>query len=67
MIIVKRVLEVNEDTPELHVVGAVNDPPKKTRLSAPLVLPSRTYSRPPRPELAVLGWSIRATRLANRE
>jgi hypothetical protein len=61
----KEVLEVKEeDTPELHVVVAANGPIKKTSLSAPLVLPSRSYTRPPRAELAVLGWSNRAIRLA---
>jgi hypothetical protein len=63
----REVPEVREDkTPELHIVGAANGASKKSRLSVPLVLPSRTYTRPPRPEVAVLGWSIRAIRLAGR-
>jgi hypothetical protein len=69
MINVKRELPElkDEDTPELQVVVAANGPIKQTCLSAPLVLPSRTYTRPPRPELAVLGWSNRAIRLAARK
>jgi hypothetical protein len=53
-----------DDTPELKVLGAVNSANRKTSLSAPLVVPSRSFTRPPRPELAVLGWSNRAIRLA---
>jgi hypothetical protein len=53
-----------EDTLELQVVVAANGAIKKTCLPAPLVLPSRTYTRPARSELAVLGWSNRAIRLA---
>jgi hypothetical protein len=55
-----------EDAPELHVVVAVNDASKKAALSAPLVVASRCFRRPPRPELAVLGWSSRAMRLGAR-
>jgi len=53
-----------EDAPELKVLGAVNGTNKKTSLSAPLVVPSRSYTRPARLELAVLGWHSRAIRLA---
>jgi hypothetical protein len=53
-----------EDTPELQVVVAANGAIKKSSLSAPLVLPSPIHTRPPRSELAVLGWSYRAMRLA---
>jgi hypothetical protein len=61
----KEVLEMKEeDTPELHVVVAANGVIKKASLSAPLVVASRSYIRPPRAELAVLGWSGRAIRLA---
>jgi hypothetical protein len=69
MIIVKREEPEakEEDTPELHVVVAANGAVKKTSLSAPLVLPSRTYTRPPRPEMAVLGWNNRAIRLAAKK
>ncbi|HTA29538.1 MAG TPA: hypothetical protein VK731_03605 [Candidatus Cybelea sp.] len=64
----KMVLEVKEEeAPALHVLAAVNGAAKKTRLSAPLVVPSRNYTRPPRPELAALGWSNRAIRLAGRK
>jgi hypothetical protein len=60
--------EVKEgDMPELHVLRSVNGPNKKASLSAPLVLPSRNYTRPPRPELAVLGWSTRAIRLTAKK
>jgi len=63
----REVLELKEEnTPELRVVGAMKASRKKTGLSAPLVLPSRIHSRPPRPELAVLGWSTRAIRLAGK-
>lgn len=63
----KLVLEMNEeDVPELHVV-AINGAAKKARLSAPLVVSSRSFARPPRPELAVLGWGNRAIRLAGRK
>jgi hypothetical protein len=61
----RKVREMKEDdTPELKVLGAVNSANRKTSLSAPLVVPSRSFTRPPRPELAVLGWSNRAIRLA---
>jgi hypothetical protein len=60
----REVTEVKEeDTPELQVVVAVNSAAKPTCLPAPLVLHSRSYTRPPRSELAVLGWSNRAIRL----
>jgi hypothetical protein len=62
------VLEVKEeDIPELHVVVAGNGATKKTSHAAPLVLPSRTYTRPPRSELAVLEWSNRAIRLSAKK
>jgi hypothetical protein len=61
----RKVREAKEDdTPELKVLGLINGADKKTKLSAPLVVPSRSYTRPPRPELAVLGWDSRAIRLA---
>jgi hypothetical protein len=56
-----------EDMPELHVVVAVNGANKKTSLSAPLTLGARIYTRLTRSELAVLGWSNRAMRLAGRK
>jgi hypothetical protein len=60
----KMMVEVkDEDAPELRVVVAVDSGAKKPCLSAPLVVPSRNYTRPPRAELAVLGWSNRAARL----
>jgi hypothetical protein len=65
---VKRILvEVKEDAPQLHVVTAANGAVKRAPLSAPLVLPSPIHARRPRPELAVLGWTSRATRLAGRK
>ncbi len=58
--------EVDEEaTPQLQIVESANGAMKKSALSAPLLFPSR--SRPPRSELAVLGWHNRATRLANRK
>jgi hypothetical protein len=61
----KMMVEVKDaDAPELHVVVAADIAAKKPCLSAPLVVPSRNYSRPPRAELAVLGWNHRATRLS---
>ena len=56
-----------DDTPELKVLGAVNGANKRIKLSAPLIVPSRSYTRPPRPELAVLGWDSRAIRLAIKQ
>ena len=65
---VKRALvEVNEEGPQLHVVAAVNGAGKRISLSAPLVLLSSLRARRPRPELAILGWSNRAIRLAGRK
>jgi|HubBroStandDraft_2_1064218.scaffolds.fasta_scaffold1075058_1 hypothetical protein len=64
----RKVREVKEDdTPELKVLGAINGANRKTSLSAPLIVPSRNYTRPPRPELAVLGWESRAIRLAIKQ
>jgi hypothetical protein len=64
----RKVREAKEDdTPELKVLGLINGADKKTKLSAPLVVPSRSYTRPPRPELAVLGWDSRAIRLAIKQ
>jgi len=64
----KMMVEVKEeDAPELHVVVTANGAAKKICLSAPLVVPSRSYTRPPRAELAVLAWSNRAIRLAARK
>jgi hypothetical protein len=64
----RKVREAKEDdTPELKVLGLINGADKKTKLSAPLVVRSRSYTRPPRPELAVLGWDSRAIRLAIKQ
>jgi hypothetical protein len=57
----------DEDCPALHVVVAADSAAKKPWLSAPLVVPSRNYTRPPRAELAVLGWSYRAARLSGNK
>jgi hypothetical protein len=66
---VKRAMseEREERTPQLQVVRAGNGATRKVRLSPPLPLPVNIYTRKPRPELAVLGWSCRAARLAGRE
>jgi hypothetical protein len=62
---VKRALvELKEEGLDLRVVPASNA--KKTKPSAPLVLPSRVHARRARPELAALGWEKRAIRLAGR-
>jgi hypothetical protein len=62
---VKRLLvEVKEEEPQLHVVVAGNGVAREPALSAPLVLPSAIHIRRPRPELIVLGWDNRATRLS---
>jgi hypothetical protein len=63
----RAVAEVKDDGPQLQIVPATNGAGKKTRLSAPLVLPSLTRARRPRPELATLAWSHRANRLAGRK
>ncbi len=64
----KMMIEVkDEDAPELHVVVAIDSAVKKPCLSAPLVVPSRNYTKPPRAELAVLGWSYRAARLSGNK
>ena len=64
----KMVVEVKEEeTPELHVVVAINGTARKSSLSAPLIVPSRSFTRPPRPELAVLGWVNREARLGARK
>jgi hypothetical protein len=65
---VKRLrVEVKEEEPQLHVVAMANGAPKRTPVSAPLFLRSPIHTRRPRPELAVLGWHNRATRLGNRK
>ena len=56
----------DEEMPQLQVVAAKNGACKTMSLSAPLVLPARIHPRRSRAELAVLGWSIRAPRLAGR-
>jgi len=58
--------EAGEEGPQLQVVAAKKSATKPGGLSAPLVLPSSIHQQRPRPELAVLGWSARAGRLAGR-
>jgi hypothetical protein len=53
-----------ENIPQLRVVASKNGAAKAKKPSAPLVFPSSLHKRPPRPELAVLGWANRAVRLA---
>jgi hypothetical protein len=52
-----------DEIPQLQVVKAKNSIRKASKPSAPLVLPLSLHQRPPRPELATLGWSDRAIRL----
>jgi hypothetical protein len=60
----RALVEVKDEGPQLHVVEAANGARKRISFSAPLVLPSSIHARRPRAELAVLGWSHRAIRLA---
>jgi hypothetical protein len=60
-------VEAKDEGPQLHIVTASDGAGKRISLSAPLVLPSRIHARRPRPELAILGWSHRAIRLAYRK
>jgi hypothetical protein len=53
-----------EEGPQLQVVAPKNGAMKANKSSVPLVLPSSLHQRPPRPELAILGWNNRALRLA---
>jgi hypothetical protein len=59
----RALVEVKEEGPQLHVVTAAKAVGKVMPPSPPLTLTSPLHSRRPRPELAVLGWSTRATRL----
>ena len=63
----RALVEVKEEGPQLRVVGTVKAVGKMMPPPPPLVLPSPIHARRPRPELAVLGWGNRATRLAGRK
>jgi hypothetical protein len=56
-------VEVMEDQPQLHVVVNPNGAAKKPSPPVPLMLPARIHIRRVRPELAALGWNMRAARL----
>jgi hypothetical protein len=59
------VSEMQEEAiPQLRIVSRKNRATKASKPPAPLVLISRLYKRPARPELAALGWANRAARLA---
>jgi hypothetical protein len=53
-----------EQLPRLQVVASKNGVGKARKPLAPLIMLSRLHQRPARPELAALGWSNRAVRLA---
>ena len=63
----RALVEVKEEGPQLRVVGDAKAAGKVMPPPPPLVLPSPIHARRPRPELAVLGWSTRATRLVGRK
>jgi hypothetical protein len=56
-----------EVIPQLQIVPPKNGDKKANKSSAPLVLVTGLHKRPPRPELATLGWANRAARLAGRK
>jgi hypothetical protein len=58
------VQEEEDDMPQLQIVPPKKGASKKTDPFTTLTFPSRLHSRHLRPELAVLGWPTRATRLA---
>jgi hypothetical protein len=63
----RAVADVKEVGPQLRIVPAPNGASRKKNVSAPLRLLAMSRTRPPRAELAVLGWSHRAIRLAGRK